>query len=207
MRPTHPHKAQREFDMPVTIPRTALVWKTNTPCSNAWGELCSLMTASLAGAGSHCQGHCSCHSDYSWGGRQSSAPSPLKQEQLGQSLLPDPQPPLMALWPPGHHCTGLGLLYKSHQQVYFPRGKEFNNMAGDFPSISARAACKTATTKSRNEYKQGILAACWHMQQLKPCNSWTVYHCRTSTGMITTRSKLSTVFLNLWFYFSNPESN
>lgn len=96
--------------MPVTIPRTELVWQTNTPCSNGWGELCSLMTASLAGPGSHCQGHCSCHSDWSWGRSQSSASPQLKQEQLGQSLLPAAQTLSTHGWPRDH--LAIAALYR-----------------------------------------------------------------------------------------------
>lgn len=53
----------------------------------------------------------------------------------------------VTIWP-ALHCTRAALEKTS---ANFPRGKEFNNMAGDFPSISARAACKTAATKSRDE--------------------------------------------------------
>ena len=81
-------------------------------------------------------------------------------------------------------------------------------MATDCRGISARTARKTASVYSKDEWEKAILAVCLHMQQFEALQPFfLLYHCWTSIQTMPTRSKLSSVFLNVLFYFSSPESN
>lgn len=156
--------------------RMASVWKPNTPCSHGLGELCSLITASLVRQGSQPQHPSSYHrpplAQWLLLTAEERPQSSTSQDTNGAAgpMSPGPCCPTPSLQHPQGPviiwallcCNGFAL--EKLLQVIFPEARSLlkwkTNVATDFRSVSARAACKTALCSSTDGQKKAILAVC-----------------------------------------------